>query len=72
MTLNHIPLYQEVIIQSLHHDVPMKRRLMDLGFIKGNCIIPIMKSPSNGMRVYLVKGGKIAIRIDDEKKIEVL
>ncbi len=71
MTLNHVPLFQKVIIQSLHHDIHMKRRLMDLGFIKGNCVVPILKSPSNGMRLYLVKGGKIALRICDERKIEV-
>lgn len=71
MTLQEMPLLTQVEIIALHHEAHMKRRLMDLGFVVGNIVEPILSSPSKGMRAYIVKGGKIALRASDEKNIEV-
>lgn len=70
MTLQEVPLLTQVEIIA-HHEAHMKRRLMDLGFVVGNIVEPILSSPSKGMRAYIVKGGKIALRASDEKNIEV-
>lgn len=71
MTLDEVPLHKQVEICALHHEAHMKRRLMDLGFVCGNIVEPILASPSKGMRAYIVKGGKIALRVRDEHNIEV-
>ena len=71
MTLQEVPLLTQVEIIALHHEAHMKRRLMDLGCVVGNIVEPILSSPSKGMRAYIVKGGKIALRASDEKNIEV-
>ncbi len=68
-TLNEIKLYEKVYIDSIQHNMHMKRRLMDLGFVKGAEIIPILENTGENMRAYLIKGCKIALRKEDSQHI---
>ena len=70
-TLNHLPLYQKGIIENLNCENTIKRRLLDLGFVSGTEITPILVSPSKDPRAFLVRGSIIAIREDDASSIYV-
>lgn len=64
-------LNEKVIVVDITHTALMKRRLMDLGFVSGSCVQPVLESPSRHMRAYLVKGCKIALRNVDSEHILV-
>lgn len=70
--LDDIPLNEEVCIQAIQDEDGMKRRLLDLGFVEGCHVTPVLNSPSKGMRAYLIKGCKIALRTNDARKIMVV
>ena len=62
-------LNEEVFVEDIEHTALMKRRLMDLGFVPGTGVIPVLESPSRDMRAYLIKGCKIALRSEDSEQI---
>lgn len=47
----------------------IRRRLLDLGLIKGTKIVPVLISPSKDPRAFEVRGSLIAIRKEDANKI---
>ena len=49
----------------------IKRRLLDLGMIKGTKITPVLISPSGDPKAFDIRGTLIAIREDDTKLIEI-
>lgn len=69
MKLNNLKIGEEGIIQKVSADKNIKKRLMDIGFIKGVKVIPILKNKS--MTAYKIKGTVISIRNEDTKDIEV-
>lgn len=69
--LDDIPLQEEVCIHKILDRDGMKRRLLDLGFVEGCHVTPVLDSPSKGMRAYLIKGCKIALRTIDAQSIFV-
>lgn len=70
-SLNKLPLNCSGFIMDIKASNTIKRRLLDLGVINGVCITPILKSPLNDPRAYLVKGSVIALRNGDSKNIIV-
>ncbi|MEG1476078.1 MAG: FeoA family protein [Longicatena sp.] len=70
-TLFEIEMNETVEILYIQHNTPMKRRLLDLGFVKGSKVTPVLNSPSKGMRAYLIKGCKIALRESQSAQIFV-
>lgn len=70
--LTDLPMNTEGTIDAIHCDGNMKRRILDLGMIKGTHITPILKSPSGDPTAYEVRGSVIAIRKEDSEKISVL
>lgn len=69
--LNQLELDKEGIIESIDCDTNIKRRLLDLGLVKGTKIIPILVSPSKDPRAFIVRGSIIAIRKEEAKKIKL-
>ena len=49
----------------------LKRRLLDLGIIKGTKIIPVLKSPSGDPTAFEVRGTLIALRKEDAILIKI-
>ena len=49
----------------------LKRRLLDLGIVKGTLITPVFKSPSMDPIAYEFRGSLIALRKEDSCLIEV-
>lgn len=69
MKLNDLKIGDEHIIKVIDADENIKKRLLDIGFVNGGTIKPLIKNKS--MTVYKIKGTVIGIRNDDTKNIEV-
>ena len=69
--LSQLPLNKNGKIDKIECDEGIKRRLLDMGLVKGTNIVPILISPSGDPRAFLVRGTIIAIREDDAKNIKI-
>lgn len=69
--LSQLPLNKYGIIQELKCKGNIRRRLLDLGLVKGTKITPVLVSPSKDPRAFEVRGTIIAIRKEDAKQIEI-
>ena len=69
MNLYELPLNTVGIIDNLNCNSNIRRRMLDLGLIKGTKIIPIFKSPSGDPIAYEIRKTLIAIRSEDSKCI---
>ena len=49
----------------------VRRRLLDLGLIKGSYITSILNSPSGGLTAFDIRGTLIAIREEDSSLIDI-
>lgn len=70
-TLDKLEIEKEAIIEKINCEENIKRRLLDLGLVKGTKIIPILVSPSKDPRAFLVRGSIIAIRKEQAKSIYI-
>ena len=71
MNLNELPLNTIGIIDELNCNGNTKRRLLDLGLVKGTKIIPVFKSPSGDPTAFEIRKTLIALRKDDSKLINL-
>ena len=69
--LSQLPLNKNGRIDKIECDDEIKRRLLDMGLVKGTNIVPILVSPSGDPRAFLVRGTIIAIRKEDAKDIKL-
>ena len=69
--LSQLPLNKNGRIDKIECDEGIKRRLLDMGLVKGTNIVPILVSPSGDPRAFLVRGTIIAIRKEDAKNIKI-
>ena len=70
-SLNDLPLNTDGFIESLDCDGNIRRRLLDLGFVKGSRITPVLVSSLHDPRAFFIRGTLIAIRNDDAKLIQI-
>lgn len=70
-TLNELPLNTKGYIENLNCVENIKRRLLDLGLVKGATITPVLISPSGDPRAFSIRGTLIAIRKEDAKLITI-
>ncbi len=70
-TLNDLPLNTKGYIQKLNCTGNIRRRLLDLGFVEGSPITPILISPSKDPRAFSIRGTLIAIRKEDANLINI-
>lgn len=71
INLNQLPLNKNGIIETIKCEGNIKRRLLDLGLVKGTNIKPVLISPSKDPRAFEVRGTIIAIRKEDARNIEI-
>lgn len=71
-TLYDLEIGSQGKIKEINCNNNIKRRMMDLGIIKGTTITPILKSPAGNPRAYEVRGSIIAIRSEDAKQINII
>lgn len=72
INLDKLPLNIQGKIEEIQCDPNIKRRLLDLGLVKGTSITPVLISPSKDPRAFLIRGSIIAIRKEDAKNIKVV
>ena len=70
-TLNNIPIGGMCSVLSVSGSADMKRRLYDIGLVKGTSVMCLGKSPLGDPHSYLIRGCVIALRSDDCKNIIV-
>ena len=59
-------------VSSLRNEGAMRRRLQDIGLIEGTEVLCIRKSPSGDPVAYLIRGAVIALRKEDEVKVDIV
>lgn len=69
--LNDLDVGMQAIIDELSASPNIKGRLMDIGFVPGTMIVPIMLNAGKNMVAYQIKGTTVALRKDDTSKIRV-
>ena len=69
-TLDNLNLNSIGYIYSLNTSENIKRRLLDMGVVKGTTIQKVLVSSGDNMVGYFIKGAVVAIRKDDTKDIE--
>ena len=72
MSLDKLPINIVGKVNDIKCVEGIKRRLIDLGIIKGTKIEPVLLSPSGDPRAFSVRGTLIAIRKEDAENIEVI
>lgn len=70
-TLADLPTGQRCIIDRLELPEDVARRLMELGFLPGNEVIPGKRAPGGGPRVFRVDGSEVALRDDTAARLYV-
>lgn len=70
-TLNDLPLNTKGYIKKLNCVGNIRRRLLDLGFVEGASITPILISPSGDPHAFSIRGTLIAIRKEDANFITI-
>lgn len=63
-TLADLPSGQRCILDRLELPEDVARRLMELGFLPGNEVVPGRRAPGGGARVFRVDGSEVALRDD--------
>lgn len=63
-TLADLPTGQRCILDRLDLPEDTARRLMELGFLPGNEVVPGKRAPGGGPRVFRVDGSEVALRDD--------
>lgn len=72
MSLDKLPINIVGKVNDIKCVEGIKRRLLDLGIIKGTKIEPVLLSPSGDPRAFSVRGTLIAIRKEDAENIEII
>ncbi len=62
LTLADLPTGQRCVIDRLDLPEDIARRLMELGFLPGNEVVPGRRAPGGGPRVFRVDGSEVALR----------
>ena len=71
MNLYELPLNTIGIVNDLNCNGNIRRRLLDLGIVKGTKITPVFKSPSGDPTAYEIRKTLIALRKEDSSMINL-
>ncbi len=71
MNLYELPLNTVGVVNDLNCNGNMRRRLLDLGLVKGTKIVPVFKSPSGDPIAYEIRKTLIALRKEDSSLISI-
>lgn len=69
--LDNLELNQVGKVEILNCNGGIRRRLLDLGIVKGTKIVPILKSPLGDPTAFAIRGSIIALRKEDSNLIIV-
>ena len=69
--LSDLKLGEEGKVLYLNNDGMIRRRLLDMGFVKGEKVMKVLESPLKDPTAYKVLNAIVALRNEDGKKIIV-
>jgi ferrous iron transport protein A len=70
-TLADLRTGQRCILDRLDLPEDLARRLMELGFLPGNEVVPARRAPGGGPRVFRVDGSEVALREETAARLFV-
>jgi ferrous iron transport protein A len=70
-TLADLSTGERCVLDRLDLPEDAARRLMELGFLPGNEIVPARRAPGGGPRVFRVDGSEVALRDDTARRLYV-
>ena len=70
-TLADLSTGERCVLDRLDLPEDAARRLMELGFLPGNEIIPARRAPGGGPRVFRVDGSEVALRDETARRLFV-
>jgi ferrous iron transport protein A len=70
-TLADLRTGERCILDRLDLPESVARRLMELGFLPGNEVIPARRAPGGGPRVFRVDGSEVALRADTAARLYI-
>jgi ferrous iron transport protein A len=62
---------KRALVIDIHSNESMRRRLQDLGLIKGTEVSCLQKSPLGDPVAYLIRGAVIALRHEDSSCVQI-
>jgi ferrous iron transport protein A len=71
MTLDNLKIGFKGIIKEINIVGGMKRRLLDIGLVKGTIVESVLKSPSGDPIAYSIRGAMIAVRREDSRNVVI-
>lgn len=71
ISLDHLLPGEEAGVEYFHTKDTLTRRLVDLGFVKGNRVRCLMRSAAGDPSAYKIRGAVIALRNQDAGNIMV-
>lgn len=69
--LNCLPINSIAKVSNLNCSGDIRRRLLDLGIVRGTKITAILKSPSGDPTAFEIRGSIIALRKEDAGLVDV-
>ena len=70
-TLDLLPIEKDAIVTELKCNGAIRRRLLDLGIVKGTKIKSIFKSPAGDPTAFEIRGTILALRKEDASLIMI-
>lgn len=70
-TLAELREGEQAILESLHMEEGIARRLMELGFLPGQVIAAARSAPGGDPRVFRVDGSEVALRRETARQLQV-
>lgn len=71
LALDRLPEGQSAYVTEVQNEPSMRRRLADLGLIRGTRVTCLCRSPAGDPAAYLIRGAVIALRSQDAAWIQV-
>lgn len=69
--LSRLPIGRTAVVSELLSSDSLRRRMLDIGIIRGTHIKALRRSPSGDPIAYFIRGSVIALRDTDAEKILV-
>ena len=69
--LSELKQGKRAFVLDIHSNDGMRRRLQDLGLIKGTEVLCVQKSPLGDPVAYLIRGAVIALRHEDASCVQI-